>query len=107
MSSSPSDGPSLILEARPRDLGGFHVRRALPSGPRRLVGPFIFFDHMGPADMAPGSGVDVRPHPHIALATVTYLFEGEMVHRDASSGTTSPMAPGLGPTRPCMTWPMT
>jgi redox-sensitive bicupin YhaK (pirin superfamily) len=82
MSSSPSDGPSLILEARPRDLGGFHVRRALPSGPRRLVGPFIFFDHMGPADMAPGSGVDVRPHPHIALATVTYLFEGEMVHRD-------------------------
>jgi len=82
MSSSASDRSSLIIEARPRDLGGFQVRRALPSAARRLVGPFIFFDHMGPADMAPGSGIDVRPHPHIALATVTYLFEGEMVHRD-------------------------
>ena len=66
----------VIVEARPRDLGGFSVRRALPAVQRRRVGPFIFFDHMGPAKFAPGVGFDVRPHPHIGLATVTYLFEG-------------------------------
>ena len=83
----------LTIEARPRDLGGFTVRRVLPSATRRLVGPFIFFDHMGPADIAPGVGFDVRPHPHIALATVTYLFDGEIVHRD-SLGSVQPIRPG-------------
>ncbi|TMH49185.1 MAG: pirin family protein, partial [Betaproteobacteria bacterium] len=65
----------LLLEPHTRDLGGFSVRRVLPGMPHRMVGPFIFFDHMGPADFAPGAGIDVRPHPHIGLATVTYLFE--------------------------------
>jgi hypothetical protein len=72
-----------IIDARPRDIGGFQVGRVLPSAARRLVGPFIFFDHMGPAALAPGQGMDVLPHPHIGLATVTYLFEGEVVHRDS------------------------
>lgn len=72
----------VIIEARTRDLGGFSVGRVLPSARRRLVGPFIFFDHMGPVAFGPGQGIDVRPHPHINLATVTYLFEGEIVHRD-------------------------
>lgn len=84
---------ALVIEARPRDLGGFGVRRALPSGERRMVGPFIFFDHMGPTELAAGHGIDVRPHPHIALATVTYLFAGEMVHRD-SLGSLQPIRPG-------------
>src|SRR6195256_3630141 len=79
-----------LLKPHTRDLGGFSVRRVLPGMPHRMVGPFIFFDHMGPADFAPGSGIDVRPHPHIGLATVTYLFEGEILHRD-SLGT----VPGL------------
>jgi redox-sensitive bicupin YhaK (pirin superfamily) len=87
------DMVSLVIEPRPRDLGGFGVRRALPFAARRTVGPFIFFDHMGPADLAPGHGIDVRPHPHIALATVTYLFEGEIVHRD-SLGSFQPIRPG-------------
>jgi redox-sensitive bicupin YhaK (pirin superfamily) len=82
-----------VIEARSRDLGGFVVGRVLPSAARRLVGPFIFFDHMGPADLAPGRGLDVRPHPHIGLATVTYLFEGEIVHRD-SLGSHQPIRPG-------------
>ncbi|MBV8091185.1 MAG: pirin family protein [Alphaproteobacteria bacterium] len=82
-----------VIEARSRDLGGFVVGRVLPSAARRLVGPFIFFDHMGPADLAPGRGVDVRPHPHIGLATVTYLYEGEIVHRD-SLGSHQPIRPG-------------
>lgn len=73
----------LVVEARPRDLGGFSVRRVLPSVKRRLVGPFIFFDHMGPARFPAGAGFDVRPHPHIGLATVTYLFSGEMQHKDS------------------------
>lgn len=73
----------LLVEARPRDVSGFAVRRALPSMLRRLVGPFIFFDHMGPADLPVGEGIDVRPHPHIELATVTYLFDGEIDHRDS------------------------
>ena len=73
----------LIITPRPHDLGGFVVRRALPAAERRMVGPWIFFDHMGPADFPPGQGIDVRPHPHINLATVTYLFHGEMLHRDS------------------------
>lgn len=72
-----------IIEPRLRDLGGFTVGRVLPYPKRRMVGPFIFFDEMGPADFAPGAGIDVRPHPHIGLATVTYLFDGEIRHRDS------------------------
>jgi redox-sensitive bicupin YhaK (pirin superfamily) len=73
----------LIIESHARDLGGFSVRRVLPSGRRRMVGPFVFFDHMGPAVFPPGEGIQVRPHPHIGLSTVTYLFEGEIMHRDS------------------------
>jgi redox-sensitive bicupin YhaK (pirin superfamily) len=73
----------LIIEPRARDLGGFSVRRVLPSTRRRMLGPFVFFDHMGPARFAPGEGMAVRPHPHINLATVTYLFEGVIDHRDS------------------------
>jgi len=83
----------LVIESRPRDLGGFSVRRTLPSTQRRQVGPFLFFDHMGPVAFAPGQGIDVRPHPHIALATITYLLEGEFVHRD-SVGSEQPIRPG-------------
>ncbi|NNU16567.1 pirin family protein [Parvularcula sp. ZS-1/3] len=79
---------------RARDLGGFSVRRALPSPQRQMVGPFIFFDQMGPADFKPSDkGIDVRPHPHIGLATVTYLFQGKIRHRD-SLGTTQDIEPG-------------
>src|SRR4051812_41872355 len=73
----------LLIEARKRDVGDFMVRRALPSAQRKLVGPFIFYDHLCRVDFAPGQGLDVRPHPHIALATVTYLFEGAFLHRDS------------------------
>jgi redox-sensitive bicupin YhaK (pirin superfamily) len=74
----------LAIDGRPRDLGdGFTVRRVLPSIDRRHVGPFVFLDHMGPTVLAPGKGLDVRPHPHVCLATLTYLFEGEIVHRDS------------------------
>jgi redox-sensitive bicupin YhaK (pirin superfamily) len=72
----------MTISGRSKDLGGFSVRRLIPVAKKRLVGPFIFFDHIGPAEFEPGSGIDVRPHPHIGLATVTYLFEGEMDHRD-------------------------
>ena len=82
-----------VIEPRPRDLGGFTVRRLLPAPGLQTVGPFIFFDHMGPAEFGPGQGVDVRPHPHIGLATVTYLFEGEFLHRD-SLGTAQVIRPG-------------
>jgi redox-sensitive bicupin YhaK (pirin superfamily) len=82
-----------VIDARARDLGGFTVGRVLPSAARKLIGPFIFFDHMGPAAFPPGRGIDVRPHPHIGLATVTYLFEGEIVHRD-SLGSHQPIRPG-------------
>ena len=83
-----------IIVPRTSDLGnGFEVRRALPSAERRMVGPFIFFDQMGPTVLRPGTGLDVRPHPHIGLATVTYLFEGEILHRD-SLGVVQPIEPG-------------
>ena len=84
-----------VIEQRRRDLGGFEVGRVLPVAGRRMVGPFIFFDHMGPVDFAPGipRSVDVRPHPHIGLSTVSYLFEGEMMHRD-SVGSEQPIRPG-------------
>lgn len=72
----------LTIEPRERDLGEFTVRRVLPATRQRSIGPFVFFDHMGPAEFPPGLGVAVRPHPHIGLATVTYLFEGEIMHRD-------------------------
>jgi len=79
-----SDGPiELVIEGRAKDLGGLVVRRVLPVAQRRSIGPFVFFDHMGPVEPAPGRGISVRPHPHIALATITYLFEGEFVHRDS------------------------
>ena len=83
----------LRIQGRERDLGGFVVRRILPAAVRRIVGPFVFFDHMGPADLAAGEGIDVRPHPHIGLATVTYLFEGEIIHRD-SVGSVQAIRPG-------------
>jgi len=86
-------GVARVLEGRLRDLGGFSVRRVLPAAGLQTVGPFIFFDHMGPARFEPGAGVDVRPHPHIGLATVTYLFAGEFTHRD-SLGTIQRIRPG-------------
>ncbi len=72
-----------VIEPRPRDLGDFAVRRVLPAVGLQTVASFIFFDHMGPAEFGPGQGVNVRPHPHIGLATVTYLFEGAFMHRDS------------------------
>ena len=83
----------LLIEPNAKDLGGFSVRRVLPSPERRMVGPFIFFDHVGPAEFPPGEGIQVRPHPHICLATVTYLFEGEIMHRD-SLGCVQPIRAG-------------
>ena len=82
-----------VIETRRRDIGGFEVARALPSAARRMVGPFIFLDHMGPATFPPGHGMDVRPHPHIGLSTVTYLFAGEVFHRD-SLGVAQSIRPG-------------
>ena len=82
-----------VIVPRSVDLGDFSVRRALPSAKTRLVGPFIFFDHFGPAEFRAGRGIDVRPHPHIGLATVSYLFDGEIMHRD-SLGTEVPIRPG-------------
>ena len=76
-----------------RDIGGFEVRRALPAPGRRMVGPFVFFDRMGPAEFVTGQGIDVRPHPHIGLATVTYLYRGEIQHRD-SLGSNQVIHPG-------------
>jgi len=82
-----------VLTGNVRDLGGFSVSRVLPQAAMRSIGPFVFFDHLGPADFAPGAGIDVRPHPHIGLATVTYLFDGALGHRD-SLGTVVDIAPG-------------
>ncbi|MEE9590735.1 MAG: pirin family protein [Hyphomicrobiaceae bacterium] len=90
---SDIDSIETIIVPRSRDLGGFEVRRALPSPQRQMVGPFIFFDQAGPADFVTGNGIDVRPHPHIGLATVTYLYEGEFQHRD-SLGTNQMIYPG-------------
>jgi len=81
--ASACDLIDTLIVPRARDLGGFEVRRALPSPKRQMVGPFIFFDQMGPAEFLETGGIDVRPHPHIGLATVTYLFEGEVHHRDS------------------------
>ena len=83
----------LVIVPRKKDLGGFSVRRVLPAKERQMVGPWIFFDHMGPAHFAAGDGINVRPHPHVNLATVTYLFEGEILHRD-SLGSVQPIKPG-------------
>jgi redox-sensitive bicupin YhaK (pirin superfamily) len=82
-----------LVNARQRDLGGFVVRRVLPAEGRQMVGPFIFFDHLGPTQFPSGQGIDVRPHPHIALATVTYLFAGSLEHRD-SLGSVREIRPG-------------
>ena len=77
-----SSSVALVIKPRTRDLGGFEVARVLPYAKHRMVGPFIFFDRMGPSDFPAGEGINVRPHPHIGLATVTYLFDGEIMHRD-------------------------
>lgn len=91
---SVASGIDVVIVPPTHDLGGgFQVRRALPSTQRQMVGPFVFFDQMGPAVLRAGSGLDVRPHPHIGLATVTYLFDGEIIHRD-SLGTTQAIRPG-------------
>lgn len=88
-----SDALETLIIPRARDLGGFEVRRALPSPDRQMVGPFIFFDQMGPAEFITEGGIDVRPHPHIGLGTVTYLYQGEFEHRD-SLGTQQMIYPG-------------
>jgi redox-sensitive bicupin YhaK (pirin superfamily) len=87
------DAIDTVIVPRARDLGGFEVRRALPSAQRQMVGPFIFFDQMGPAEFLTGTGIDVRPHPHIGLGTVTYLMKGRLHHRD-SLGTDQWIEPG-------------
>src|ERR1700716_1679185 len=87
------DAIETIIVPRARDIGGFEVRRALPSAQRQMIGPFIFWDQMGPATLAPDHGMDVRAHPHIGLATVTYLFDGEIMHRD-NLGSVQPIRPG-------------
>src|SRR3954470_11766968 len=92
--NSGVDKVDLVILPPSRDLGdGFTVRRSLPQPQRRMVGPFIFFDQMGPVELRDGQGLDVRPHPHIGLATVSYLFEGEILHRD-SLGSVQPIQPG-------------
>ena len=104
MSSFPIDDPApgdafacsaieQVIVPRARDIGGFEVRRALPAAGKRMVGPFVFFDQMGPSEFLLGQGLDVRPHPHIGLATVTYLFDGSLVHRD-SLGVVNEITPG-------------
>jgi redox-sensitive bicupin YhaK (pirin superfamily) len=91
---APGRAVELVIVPRTADLGdGFTVRRVLPFAQRRMVGPFVFFDHFGPTVFRAGQGLDVRPHPHIGLATVTYLFDGEILHRD-SLGTVQPIRPG-------------
>lgn len=87
------DALEMVVVPRMRDVGALAVRRALPYVKRRMVGPFVFLDQMGPAEMTPGTGMDVRPHPHIGLATVTYLFEGAILHRD-SKGNVQEILPG-------------
>lgn len=87
------DALERVLLPKNKDLGGFSVRRAIPTIGTRMIGPWVFFDHMGPAEFAPGDGISVRPHPHIGIATVTYLFEGEILHRD-SLGSYQAIRPG-------------
>ena len=98
-----SGSVDLLIRPKEKDLGEFTVRRVLPSPERKMVGPFIFFDHMGPAEFAPGQGIQVRPHPHIGIATITYLFEGEIMHADSlgyrqpiQSGAVNLMTAGRG-----------
>jgi redox-sensitive bicupin YhaK (pirin superfamily) len=91
--AAAADAIDLVIVPRSVDLGGFAVRRALPHVKRRMVGPFIFFDHFGPVEFRTGQGIDVRPHPHIGLATVTFLFDGEIMHRD-SLGSAAAIHPG-------------
>ncbi|HEY0185405.1 MAG TPA: pirin family protein [Rhodopila sp.] len=102
MSQNPTNGAApaprpeeveAVIIPRAHDVGGFEVRRALPAREKQMIGPFIFFDQMGPGEFLTGKGLDVRPHPHIGLATVTYLFEGSILHRD-SLGTQLPILPG-------------
>ncbi len=90
---SENNSVDLVIEPRARDLGGFGVKRILPYAKRRMVGPFIFLDEFGPAALPPDEGIDVRPHPHIGLATVTYLFDGALMHRD-SLGVVQDIRPG-------------
>ena len=94
-SSPPAACPPVetVIVPKSRDLGGFAVRRALPSSRRRMIGPFIFLDQMGPASLPAGKGLDVRPHPHIGLSTMTWLTEGEIMHRD-SLGSVQAIRPG-------------
>jgi redox-sensitive bicupin YhaK (pirin superfamily) len=89
----PQTPVARVVQPQEKALGGFSVRRILPGANQRSVGPFVFFDHMGPADFPPGKGIDVRPHPHIGLSTLTYLFEGEIMHRD-SLGSVQAIRPG-------------
>jgi len=91
--SKSCSGIKTIIHTKPKDIGGFEVRRALPAIEARTVGPFIFFDQMGPATLGAGEGIDVRPHPHIGLSTLTWLVEGEIMHRD-SLGYAQPIRPG-------------
>ncbi|MGF1594061.1 MAG: pirin family protein [Kiloniellaceae bacterium] len=93
MSAEAEGAVELVIAPRLRDIGDFAVRRVLPYAKRRMVGPFIFLDEFGPAELPAGQGIDVRPHPHIGLATVTYLFDGEIMHRD-SLGVTQAIRPG-------------
>ena len=88
-----SDIIEVVVKPCSKDLGGFSVRRVLPASMVRRIGPFVFFDEMGPATFPPGEGINVRPHPHIGLATVTFLFQGEILHRD-SLGYVQPIQPG-------------
>jgi redox-sensitive bicupin YhaK (pirin superfamily) len=88
----PCSSIRYLIEPEEKDLGSFAVRRLLPTPEIKAVGPFVFFDHLGPARFEPGKGIDVRPHPHIGLATITYLFEGEILHRD-SLGNIQPIRP--------------
>lgn len=99
----PCNAVDLVIEPRSHDLGGFTVNRMIPYAKHRMVGPWVFFDHMGPTEFKPGDGLNVRPHPHINLATVTYLFEGEIIHRDSlgnvqtiTSGAVNLMVAGKG-----------
>jgi redox-sensitive bicupin YhaK (pirin superfamily) len=93
MNAKPNPNIDIVIAPRLRDLGDFTVRRVLPAAGRRAVGPLVFFDHMGPVTFGPGKGINVHPHPHIGLATVTYLFDGAILHRD-SLGTELAIEPG-------------